>query len=365
MKSFFLTFLIVLSFFTGFSQKQSPIANPTLILVHPTEYNIKMFNYLVENHIVNIENLIVIGVYHEKEGYDYSASYKYLENNNLRYFKMQRITEDIQLMDIYTQNNCSEKFKELFQKSNGILFLGGPDLPPAIYGEETSLLTEIADPFRHYFEVSFLFHLIGGDRNSALEPLLNEKPFYTVYGICLGMQTMNVAAGGTMIQDIPTEIYQANSAEKVLLLDKNNQHRNYNTNLSIEEDLFDGSFHEIKVNNKEKLAGDYELTKNPLVFSIHHQAIEKLGKDLKVIATSVDEKIIEAISHKKFENVLGVQFHPERIYMHNPAMKYKVAPSDSLVAGHDILKNNGSYDFHLDFWKEFSRKMSSKNQNKK
>jgi hypothetical protein len=46
-------------------------------------------------------------------------------------------------------------------------------------------------------------------------------------------------------------------------------------------------------------------------------------------------------------------------------MKFKIAQSDSLVAGYDILKNHGSYDFHLDFWKEFSRKISSKNQIKK
>ncbi len=365
MKKLFVTFLLGLLIFTGFSQRQNPVVNPTLILVHPTEYNIKMFNYLIENRIVNIENLMVIGVYHEKEVYDYSASYKYLENNNLGYFKMQKITEDIQMSDIFVQNNCSNRFEELFQKSNGILFLGGPDLPPAIYGEETSLLTEISDPYRHYFEVSFLFHLIGGNHNPAIEPFLNENPYYTVYGICLGMQTINVAAGGTMVQDIPTEIYQTTSAEKVLLLDKNNQHRNYNTNLSIDEDLFDGSFHEITLTNKEKIIGNAEIKINPLVFSIHHQAIEKLGQDLKVVATSMDGKIVEAISHKKFENVLGVQFHPERMYMHNPAMKYKVAESDSLVAGYDILKNHGSYDFHLDFWKEFSRKMTTKNQSKK
>lgn len=365
MKKLLVTSLLVFLIFTGFSQRQNPVINPTLILVHPTEYNIKMFNYLIENRIINIENLIVIGVYHEKETYDYSASYKYIENNNLSYFKMQKIIEEINLSDIFAQNKCSEKFKELFQKSNGILFLGGPDLPPAIYGEETSLLTEITDPYRHYFEVSFLFHLIGGNHNPAIEPFLNEKPYYTVYGICLGMQTMNVAAGGTMVQDIPTEIYQTTSAEKVLLLDKNHQHRNYNTNLSIDEDLFDGSFHEVKISNNAVFVGPKDLKTNPLVFSIHHQAIEKLGKDMKVVATSMDGKVIEAISHKKFENVLGVQFHPERIYMHNSAMKYKIAPSDSLVAGYDILKNHGSYDFHLDFWKEFSRKITSKNQNKR
>ncbi len=365
MRKIFLSIIIGLLVTSGFSQRKDSNVNPTLILVHPTEYNLKMFINLIERRIVNIDNLIVIGVYHVNEEYDYTESEKFLENKKLQNIRLEKISQNISLEDIFKENDCSDKFTELFYKSNGILFLGGPDLPPSIYNEETSLLTEITDPYRHYFEVSFLFHLIGGSQNNSFKPLLDDKPDYTIYGICLGMQTLNVAAGGTMIQDIPSEIYQVNTVNQVLMLDKNAQHRNYNTNLSINPDLFDGSFHEIKINNKGVFVGPEDIRINPLVFSIHHQAIEKLGSGLKVAATSMDGKVIEAVNHKKYENVLGVQFHPERMYMHNPNLKYKVVQADSIVAGYDILKNHGSYDFHLDFWKEFSRKMILKNQSKR
>ncbi len=69
-----------------------------------------------------------------------------------------------------------------------------------------SLLTRLTDPYRHYFEASFLFHLLGGSQNIDYTPFLEVNKEYTVYAICLGIQTMNIAAGGTMTQDIPSEL---------------------------------------------------------------------------------------------------------------------------------------------------------------
>jgi len=242
--------------------------------------------------------------------------------------------------------------------------LGGPDIPPAIYNEETNLKTEILDPSRHYFEASFLFHLLGGNQNSGFKPFLESNPEYTVYGICLGMQTMNIATGGTMIQDIPSELYQYNSVEQILKSDVNVQHRNYNNNISIDEDLFPGSFHEIKINESQPIIGNEKIEISPLVYSNHHQAIEKLGKDFQIIATSVDGKIVEAISHKKFPNVLGIQFHPEGTFMYNTEVKFKKSNNDSLVSGFEIVSKQGSHKFHIDIWKEFSRKLGSANNKK-
>jgi len=207
-------------------------------------------------------------------------------------------------------------------------------------------------------EVSFLFHLLGGSQNLDFIPLLEMNPDYTIYGICLGMQTMNVATGGTMIQDIPSEVYDLKTVEEVLNSNNNTQHRNYNNNLVNDSTLFSGNFHEIKINNTKPLINKYNS--NPLVYSNHHQAVKSLGKDLKIIATSADGKIIEAIAHEKYPNVLGIQFHPEGTYLHNQEIKYRINPSDELKSGKQILLDSYSYDFHLEFWRTFAEKMTNK-----
>jgi putative glutamine amidotransferase len=208
-------------------------------------------------------------------------------------------------------------------------------------------------------EASFLFHLLGGFQNNVFTPLLESNPNYIVYAICLGMQTMNIATGGTMIQDIPAEVYNLSFVEEVLASDNNAQHRNYNNNLYIDSTLFSGNFHEIKINNQLPIVGNYSGNLSPLIYSNHHQAIEKLGEDLDVIATSMDGKIIEAISHKKYPNVLGIQFHPEGTYLHNPEIKYRKNPTDELKSGKQILIGHRSYDFHLEYWKNFSDKLEA------
>ena len=238
------------------------------------------------------------------------------------------------------------------------MFFGGPDLPPSVYGEPMSLLTRVSDPYRHYFELSFLFHLLGGMQNPNFNALLKQNPDYVIYGICLGMQTINVAAGGTMIQDIPSEVYQHKTVEQVLNSAKTIQHRNYNKNIENDKALFSGSFHPIKILNPKQLINSEKVEMTPLVYSNHHQAIEKTGKNIQIIATSVDRKIIEAISHKKYPNVIGVQFHPEGIYLHNQQLQYKTDPNKTPKSGKQILKENNSYQFHLDFWKTFSEKFN-------
>ena len=353
MKKLFYSFILsVFIVFTAIPQEN------TLVFMHPTEYNLKLFTYLTDHNIVEINNLRIIGVYHEKEVYDYSQSKAFLEKNDYSFIELKEIKEEISNDKLYEKNNCTNTFNELFKNSNGIFFFGGPDLPPSIYGEQMGLLTRMTDPYRHYFEASFLFHLLGGSQNSEFTPLLEENPDYTVYAICLGMQTMNIATGGTMVQDIPSEIYSINFVEEVLLEDNNQQHRNYNNNLIVDSTLFSGNFHEINISDPKLITGEYNVNLDPLVYSNHHQAIEKLGANLKVIATSTDGKIIEAIKHNKYKNVLGIQFHPEGTYLHDPEIKYRKTEKDSLISGKQILLNNNSYQFHMELWKTFSDKLN-------
>jgi len=330
-----------------------------LILMHPTQYNLDLFTYLIDQEIIKIDNLQVTGVYHSNETYDYSQSLQFIEQNSYSYIKLKKVSEEITPEKLYQVNNCSALFQELFKNSNGILFFGGPDLPPAIYGESMHLLTKVTDPFRHYFEASFLFHLLGGSQDSDFNTLLEGNPNYTVYAFCLGMQTMNIATGGTLYQDIPTEIYDLSYVEDILSLETNSQHRNYNNNLSMDSTLFAGNFHEISIINSTSLTGDYSDNLQPVVYSNHHQAIEKLGQNLEVIATSTDGKIIEAITHKKYPNVVGIQFHPEGKYLHNPEIKHRKNNQDQLTAGKNLLTETNSYRFHLKFWELFSKRIES------
>lgn len=333
--------------------------NKTLVLVHPTAYNLKLFTNLIDKHIVEIDNLKIIGVYHSKENYDYSESERFIKENELSFIELKKVNGVIMPDQLYDNNDLSSVYNDLFEKSKGIFFLGGPDLPPAIYGEPMSLLTRMTDPYRHYFEASFLFHLLGGYQDERFEPLLNANPNYVVYGICLGMQTINIATGGTMIQDIPSEIYNQKNVENVLASEQNMQHRNYTNNLTIDSTLFSGSFHQIKILDNKIISGSKNNSLEPLVYSNHHQSIKKLGKGLEIIATSTDGKVIEAIKHKNYPNVLGLQFHPEGIYLHNTELKYRKNPTGKPKSGLDILKESNSYEFHLQLWKEFSRKINT------
>ncbi len=351
-KIFFCIILITVSFLSIAQQK-------TLILAHPTQSNLELFTYLIDNNIIQIEGINIAGIYHQKEVYDYSKSKSFLENNEYPYIELEEIKEEISVDNLFQKNECTNKFMELFNHSIGIIFFGGPDIPPSIYNKQTNLLTIISDPYRHFFEASFLFHLLGSSQNPDFIPFLEQNPKYPIYGICLGMQTMNVATGGTMIQDIPSELYNLKYVEEVLNFDKNKQHRNYNKSLYTDSMLFSGNFHKIIINNTEPLTGSYDKNLHPLVYSIHHQALDRLGKGLKVLATSADKKIIEAIAHKKYPNVLGVQFHPERIFLYDSTIKFRKRPSSELESGKKILHDNNSYEFHLKYWEAFSEKINA------
>jgi putative glutamine amidotransferase len=334
-------------------------------MVHPTEYNLNLFTHLVSHEIIVVDDLKILGVYHAQEAYDYSRSVSFVENHPELPVTLLEVHDEIRADQLYQENQCTGIYTELFNRSDGILFMGGPDLPPAIYNEPMRLLTRMTDPYRHYFEASFIFHLLGGDQHPDFIPLLERKPEYPVYAICLGMQTMNVAAGGTLVQDIPSEVYYLQFVEEVLEQDNNKQHRNYHNNLNNDTTLFSGNFHQLKLIDPGPLVGETPKNPEPLVYSNHHQAIEKLGKGLVVIATSADGKIIEAIAHEKYPNVLGIQFHPEGVYLHDPYPRYRKKPVEELKSGKQILEENESYTFHLKFWEYFSRRFNGEDTDHK
>ncbi|MGM0498181.1 MAG: hypothetical protein ACQESJ_09710, partial [Bacteroidota bacterium] len=84
---------------------------------------------------------------------------------------------------------------------------------------------------------------------------------------------MNTAAGGTMIQDIPTEFYGLNFAEDVIDQNINKRHRNYHRVLSIDSMLLSGNFHQIHFLGDSYLKSFSKEQILPVVYSNHHQAI--------------------------------------------------------------------------------------------
>ena len=172
------------------------------------------------------------------------------------------------------------------------------------------------------------------------------------------MQSMNVATGGDMYQDIPSDIYDIVYVENVLKLDINNMHRNYWKNIDTGNTLNWHNFHKIKFtdNKLHNSISKLKTDKQPTVCSSHHQAIKNIGKGFEIVATSLDGKVIEAISHRKYKNVFGVQFHPEFYYLYDPtSKKVKMKPTDkTIMTEYEMLKRHKSFEFHKKYWQFFS-----------
>lgn len=306
-----------------------------ILLVHPTMNNIRIVENLIEKGLLSLPaNYRLVGVYYEEANYAYQRTKDHLAEQQNNHIGMYGISEPLSPDSLFTENVHTAHYRELFEGSEGVVFFGGPDIPPSVYGQPTNLLTVVSDPHRHYMELSFLFHLLGGDRNPAFSALLDENPDYRILGLCLGMQTMNVATGGSMIQDIPTQIHGVYTYQDLLALGPEQIHRHYSTYFNTTSGP-GRAFHHIRVEENSLMAsmtgdpGQY-----PYVFSSHHQALDQIGAGFRVTAWSMDGLVAEAIEHTQYPHVIGVQFHPESTFLFEGE-----EPGDA---------------FHQAFWKHIS-----------
>ncbi|HEY8540926.1 MAG TPA: gamma-glutamyl-gamma-aminobutyrate hydrolase family protein [Pseudothermotoga sp.] len=168
---------------------------------------------------------------------------------------------------------------ELAGSLDGVLFSGGVDIDPHHYGEEPKKSLGQITPKRDELEI-----------NLCQVFFMMKKP---IFGICRGIQLINVALGGNLYQDIYTQ------RENVL---KHSQDApSYHPTHKVR--LIQGSF-------IQKLFGKFEIAVN----SFHHQAIKETAPILKPVAYSEDG-IIEAVENVDENNfILAVQWHPERMF---------------------------------------------------
>ncbi|MEZ4705385.1 MAG: gamma-glutamyl-gamma-aminobutyrate hydrolase family protein [Bdellovibrionota bacterium] len=167
---------------------------------------------------------------------------------------------------------------------DGLMVTGGDDVSPHSYGEAAMKPEWSGDPFRDQYEMKLIESAMNGN--------------IPVMGICRGIQILNVFFGGTLYQDIETQ------------LDKAHKHRCW--------EKYEQWFHQVHIEKNGSLLREAFPEKDQLtVNSVHHQAIKDLGKDLLVEARSAEDKLIEAVSLNPENSswpdrfVLGLQWHPE------------------------------------------------------
>ena len=166
---------------------------------------------------------------------------------------------------------------------NGLLFTGGADLAPDMYGANPILAVERIEPRRDAMETE-LFSIA-------------MKENMPILGICRGLQIINVLLGGSLYQHIDSQVKNAN-----------NHHPT-----GVERDTL---FHSVRLEKDSLL---YDIYKKDIINtnSFHHQAIKELSPQLRATGYSSDG-IIEAFEYKDLDEhfVIGVQWHPENLSSH-------------------------------------------------
>jgi len=178
--------------------------------------------------------------------------------------------------------NNIEHIVSVLQRFDGLLLPGGNDIDPMLYHEDIIRENGALEPERDRLELAIVQWALAHD-----VPLL---------GICRGLQMLNVAAGGTLYQDIPA---QADSA----LQHRQKAPRWYGT-------------HAIHIEHGTQLADIFQPD-TLRVNSFHHQAVKKLAPGF-IASARANDNMIEAIESPQHRFAVGVQWHPEAMLPHDP-----------------------------------------------
>ena len=331
-----------------------------LVVFNPTVHNIRCLAALREKGLLQGPDLTIVGVFHDRQTENFEAAQAYTTDHGYGWLKFHAVTAELSEAVLFKRNACTPEYEAILGKADGVIFFGGSDIPASIFHQKTNLLSEVEDPYRNYLELSAIFHFLGGSQNRSSKPLLAARPGFPVLGICLGFQSLNVGTGGTLIQDIRTEIYGKQSFEDMVALGSEQWHNNPYKRLHPLDKLMSYNFHSLQLKGPSKLTKElgFQATDHPRVLSSHHQALGKLGRGWVTIATSRDGKVAEAIEHRQFPNVLGVQFHPEHYQLFDPEFRIRQKPGGTPTSYYEILAGTPpSLAFNKAIWTWFSARL--------
>ncbi|MES2128504.1 MAG: type 1 glutamine amidotransferase [Pseudomonadota bacterium] len=159
---------------------------------------------------------------------------------------------------------------------DGLVLQGGADVSPQTYSETPTRPEWSGDRARDTYELELLHEFVDAG-----------KP---VLGVCRGCQLINVAFGGSLYQDVATDMPEAIA----------HVHPDY-----------DAHRHAIRFARGSSLEAMFPGQARPVVNSIHHQAVKELGRDVVVEAVSDEDGVVEAIRYLRADFVMGLQWHPE------------------------------------------------------
>ena len=172
-----------------------------------------------------------------------------------------------------------EDAADLIARVDGLLLTGGADVDPGLYGEEPHETVTAVLPERDAFEIALCREALRRDQ--------------ALLAICRGQQVLNVATGGTLIQDIPSQVEGAH--------DHDPERERWET------------AHPVRILPRTRLREILER-ETIEVNSFHHQAVRDLGQGLIVSASSTVDDVVEGIEMPGRRLVVGVQWHPEAFW---------------------------------------------------
>jgi putative glutamine amidotransferase len=171
---------------------------------------------------------------------------------------------------------------DVIGRVGGLVLTGGADVDPALYGETPHATFESAEPGRDRFEIALARAAIDRD--------------VPVLAICRGMQVLNIAMGGSLIQDIPSQVAGALP------------HAVPEPRFAIAHEVWVSKGSRLWTIMEEQLDGE-----SLQVNSRHHQGVRKVPAGFDVSATAPDG-VIEAIERTASRYCLAVQWHPENFW---------------------------------------------------
>ena len=218
----------------------------------------------------------------------------------------------------FRDSDCTDALINTLEHVDGILLTGGADINPLFLGEEPIKELHGINPRR--------------DRQELLLAKLAADRQIPILGICRGIQTMNAAFGGPLLQDIHVQLE--------------------GTRIKHDQDL-DRSYasHTVSI-EKDSLLHELFSTDTIAVNSFHHQAVKEPAPGFRVCAYSSDG-VIEAIESTEYKSMLGVQWHPECFILRGdecmmPLFHWLVREASSFKEAKRLHNRILSLDSHCD-----------------